>query len=467
MAENIFEYLSGPVSWYTLEKRDNGIVKQLHLFGDEHFSKSKNCQAIQPNRNCSTISNRLPIECQDLDVFIEKSLIHCAENNIDVDLFLELGYSIDEREREFNTKEGYMAEMSNYFLPFFRKNKPVYSTRLPDQSRMEYHYSDVRFDQKDIVLDPFSAIFIYLRDFNSNAEEPMIIQNLSNFLIEQISTSLSIFYKENTNTLTQKIKNFITAANNEIKTRTPFQFRYSQIILELIDLVENVGKNQKKLKHNTIKFINKELIEIEKIPSLSAVNDRLKIFISRKSSDLIAETRENIRMNPSPANLFFQTSELYLGFGILMMDFYAILKMILILEKNKTRDQMIINYAGHKHTRNYFDFFKEYMNVKVSRSTKLPIGNNRCIHDKRLNQVFPYIANPSQNYLNQSIHDYFINEMQRKTNKIRNLFTKLKEENMDVDVINELDAVVGQKRKKERSPSVSPTERKFEKKQKK
>jgi hypothetical protein len=153
-----FQYLSGPVSWYTLEKKQGNIIKQIHLFGDYHFSKSGNCESYY-RLECATQRSRDIVECQDISTFIDKSIIYGIENNVDVDIFLEMGYSVDDTERTIDTRNHYAGELGNYYLPFLRKEKPLL---FNSQTKIQYHYADIRRTQTDILLDPLGAISFYI-----------------------------------------------------------------------------------------------------------------------------------------------------------------------------------------------------------------------------------------------------------------------------------------------------------------
>jgi hypothetical protein len=86
-----FQYLSGPVSWYEYEfKDDKGKKKMIHLFGDRH-NLTRLCN---PSLKCMKNDNSSKSDCYDFVYFLKELFDIIVYNKQYADFFLEFRYNI-------------------------------------------------------------------------------------------------------------------------------------------------------------------------------------------------------------------------------------------------------------------------------------------------------------------------------------------------------------------------------------
>jgi hypothetical protein len=429
-----FEYLSGPVSWYTLEKKQGNILKQIHLFGDYHFSKEGNCESYY-RIQCATQKNRDIVECQDISTFIDKSIIYGIENNVDVDIFLEMGYSVDDTERTIDTRNHYVGELGNYYLPFLRKEKPLL---FNSKTRIQYHYADIRRTQTDIGLDPLGAIaFNVLGELISENLDINLVKRITRYYIEEIFPAFLFNIQPGLN-FSLSIQNVIDKLNKELFRTTIYfkdqrEFQYNYILNKTVKKLKDVIKNEQKLSNNIIKIVNQKLQEFYGNPNLRPYFQKILDFIKEKSNILLQRTRI-IDQDPnlSTSELFINVYNMYIAFGVLLMDFYAIMKMMITLEESKN-NQMLINFCGDNHILNYLDFFSSIFQLKINHPMKQIDPVKRCIYDPKLNKIFPYIQNPEKIYEGKTIFQMMNEYWNQKEKEIIQKMEQGRLRSMDID----------------------------------
>jgi hypothetical protein len=306
------------------------------------------------------------------------------------------------------------------------------------KSKVEYHYADVRRTQTDVLLDPLSLIWITLQNFIGRNDIGVdAVKRVCDFLLNQISPLIT----ENVDqTFTLKIQNLIEQMNVEKrKSARELSFIDAVGVTEIFDKIErelsHAIENQSKLQNNTLEIINQTIREFRSQNHLIPYYENLLAFIRYKSLQITNETRTNIQMSQ---DLLFHIANMYLSHGALLMDFYSIMKMIMVME-NSRNDQMLFVYCGDKHIQNYLEFFRTIFEVKFSQSMNQNM--DRCIHNLQLNNIFPYISSPERHKggqdetILQFIHKFW-------TDKEQEIIKDIFENRMDVVDDDEVFAMI-------------------------
>jgi hypothetical protein len=222
--------------------------------------------------------------------------------------------------------------------------------------------------------------------------------------------------------------------------------------------LNDVIKKEKSLNNNIIKIVNEKLQQFNQNPNLRPYFQNVLDFIKEKSKILLQET-QIIDQDPnlSSNNLFTNASNMYLLFGVLLMDFYAIMKMMITMEESKN-NQMVINFCGNTHILNYLDFFRKVFQLKISHPLKLRGDEDeniaeqvkRCIYDPRLNKIFPYIQKQEGLYEGKTIFQMMNEYWTQKEKEIVKKMEQGRIRSMEVEkeIYNQLEGL-GTKRKME------------------
>jgi hypothetical protein len=155
-----FEYLSGPISWYEYEfKDDQGNKKMIHFFGDRHDLKT-NCDE---SLKCMKNGNSEKSNCYDFVYFLKELFDIVVHNQQYADFFLEFRYNIYKKNiNNISYPDNMIGKVYSQFEECLQYTKK--DCKYLPYVRM--HYTDLRDvfiekESQETILSSFTDLLLY------------------------------------------------------------------------------------------------------------------------------------------------------------------------------------------------------------------------------------------------------------------------------------------------------------------
>ena len=432
-SKKTFEYLSGPVSWYEYEfKDDNGNKRMIHLFGDRHDLRTICDESLKCMKNVNSSKS----DCYDFIYFLKELFDIVVHNQQYADFFLEFQYNIYKQNIYKSYHDTTIGKVYSQFQECLQYTKK--DCKYLPYVRM--HYTDLRDafleyqDFEGLSTKKFSS-FNYLlsglysdmiQDFDSTIfkQFPLISVEKRFKTINMIDVMLSMmkdycnFYKIlfQSQNFVEDLSDFIEPYLKIFKT-VPNDFHP-----EDVKYFENIFELLKKLKHPKSKssILAYQLSELEKdkiIVNGKNIADLIYSFIEKKCrslmidyplivknwtnySNTILKLKNGLELKSIYYPLLNFEKELK-AFGVILnsyiLDGYILSRLFRSFSTSGKKHQpsiLSIVYAGNKHIQTEVEFFNEILNLvpihQVSNESDDEMKKSQCLHSKSFQDIFSY-----------------------------------------------------------------------------
>lgn len=398
-------HISGPISFYIV----NYHHVNYYFFGDVHNAISiDSCYLHHKEVKHDSINycwNGVNIQSGngwDITALLSEWLEFNNDHKISTDFFLETSFTKDnsrkllqllknkiDKRRDSSTVRlnNYMDDPINH-LWLFSLQLYFYDSLICDKTQNAYsphvrvHYADIRLLDCDILNDEEMNCNIFLIDD--------IFRNINISDDKEIQTLLCIikFLCENAELIYSRIYLGLDPLNESIE--------YVHNLLNLDNSTLAAQLFKRRLKNIIARGVIRDGIIIHRTAAeLNRLGGEINNHIKNWAREKIYEYKVELlrALNYQPVN---ETIEMYIinlidylkQSSLVDMDVYTLSRMLL----QNTLE--VIVYAGHHHSKNYYEFFCNYLEADTlynSDTTKDPYDNIKCIIvDKPTDYFNPY-----------------------------------------------------------------------------
>jgi hypothetical protein len=433
-----FEYLSGPVSWYEYEfKDDQGNKKMIHLFGDRHDLKT----ICDDSLKCMKNANSPKSNCYDFVYFLKELFDMVVHNQQYADFFLEFRYNIYKK----NTNKSYQDTMIGKVYSQFQECLQYTKKDCKYLPYVRMHYTDLRdvFIEQESegnkILGSFTDLLFYglynemIEDFSSTLfkQFPLLSEEKRLKTINMIDVILSMlkdyckFYK-----ILFLSKNFVEDLNDFIQPVFEiFETHAEEFEREDVKHFVKIFESLKKLKHPKSKssILGYQLSELEKdniMVNGKNISDLIFPFIDKKcnlimkiypgivnqwkkfSNEIIA-LKTPIELQPLFYPLLDFKKELQTFVVLLnayILDGYILSRLFRSFSTSGKKHEpsiLSIVYAGNVHIETEVEFFNEILKLtpihQITPNTGDVMKKSQCLYSKYFQDIFsPFDQIPSK-----------------------------------------------------------------------
>lgn len=440
MEQQLLNYISGPISWYSFDI--NG--KKIHLFGDRHTWQDERCPGI----DCSKES-KICFTTIDL---IEKIYEKCEREKLYGDVYIESYYrhkettirdrdeesdddedddEEEDEEEELNKRFGKdtLQEIILEYRDCLKPKKPKCGF-LP---HLRFHYVDVRFGMLEDIMKLVNQNKESGQNIYQLIRHPQNILTLLYYFLDELDFFISKAKRFNPNLYfftrfligyfleneylffhilfdeqyTKYLDNFLAEINEAVQMDQMKNLvnvkeiqKYVKVIQDYILLLKFYAKDKK---HIVLYELDKLKTE-EKKYGTTDFSDKIKKYMFRRLKeivplfendliqmlDLLEEYKNNNfeSMVNDFKKLFIEKIQLvWVDINTLLMDTYTLARMFRNLNKD---GKIALLYLGDFHIRNIVRFFKEEFNILPTNQVIGKQPHEKCLQSKNFSTIFDF-----------------------------------------------------------------------------
>ena len=430
MSNMDFDYLSGPVSWYEFEfKDDTGKKKMIHFFGDKHDLNN----LCNPSLKCMKNKKSPKSNCYDFIYFLKELFKIVVENQKYADLFLEFPYNIQRKDVYNVLQNTIIGKIYNQFKDCFQYTKKeckylpyvrMHYTDLRDAFQEDVGFGYVNYEHKigshlDLLyflIDDIVQDFAKVRR-NPDSSSPLLTLdqrinriNMIDILFEIIQNYCRMYE------ILLGSKNYIKDLSQFIE---PFVLKIKEypdeFNLDEVKIFMNVFELMKQLKHpkknmSILAYQLDQLKQDEILVQGKNVSDLIYDFVMGKCFQKIVGLQEfldywkdlsqglsKVNNNAGVIQIYNYLDEfskninyfLITSVGPYILDAYILSRLFRNFSgKDHYPSILSIVYAGDSHINIEVEFFEKVLKLSPVNQVKKSIEESQCIFSPKLKDIF-------------------------------------------------------------------------------
>jgi len=433
-SERTFEYLSGPVSWFEYEfKDDMGNKKMIHLFGDRHDLKTLCSESLK----CMKNSNYPKSDCYDFVYFLKELFDIVSYNKQYADFFLEFPYNIYKKDIYQSLQDTMIGKIYSQFkdcfqytkknckyLPYVRMHytdlRDAFNESLINQglsSRKMSSFTDLLYELYNDMIEDFG--FVYRdsnRGFSMSYEERINRINMIDVLFDMIKNYCQLYQilfqsKNFIEDLTEFIDPFLIFFKNHPNDFNPEDVKYFEQVFELLKKLKHPKSKSSvfeyqlsQLKRDKIMVDGKDMADL--IYTFVIMKCMSKIgyydeFIEKwndlkvKISKVDKKSLKNLYASFDEFKTKLQAFGIYLDSYLL--DGYILTRLFRSFStsgKKHNPSILSIVYAGDSHIATEVEFFNNFLKLKpiheIVPNVRYDKKASQCLQSKFFQDIFSY-----------------------------------------------------------------------------